>query len=75
MERERVNMDRMTHLTLTQIVMALAVVLLLAYDIYAVIIKGMTNTISWQVAHLAKAYPLIPFLLGMLAGHFFWNIT
>ncbi len=55
----------------TQTVMALTVVILLGYDVYAVLKGGLKNTISWQTTELSKEYPIIPFLLGMLAGHFF----
>lgn len=56
-------------MTVTQIVMASATVLLLGYDVYAAIKGGVSNTISWQFYDLAKKYPILPFALGYLCGH------
>lgn len=49
---------------------------LIAYDIYAV----MKNkpTVSWAVFDISRKWPIIPFLFGFLvgglAGHFFFPI-
>lgn len=49
---------------------------LIAYDIYAVL-KG-KSTISWIVFDTSRKWPIIPFLFGFLvgglAGHFFFPI-
>lgn len=58
-------------MTTTQIVIALTVLLPLIYDVYAVLKGGLHNTISWQVVQLSKIYPFIPFVIGILMGHFF----
>lgn len=31
-------------------------------------------TISWLVRDISKEHPVIPFLCGMVAGHWFWGI-
>jgi hypothetical protein len=59
--------------TLTIAIMALAVVLLAIYDIYAAIKGGFSNTISWVVYTNSLKYPIIPFAIGVLCGHFFWS--
>lgn len=49
---------------------------LVAYDIHAVI-KG-KSTVSWIVFDVSRKWPIVPFLFGFLigglAGHFFFPI-
>jgi hypothetical protein len=49
---------------------------LIAYDIYAVV-KG-KSTVSWIVFDTSRKWPIVPFLFGFLvgglAGHFFFPI-
>jgi hypothetical protein len=49
---------------------------LIAYDIYAVM-KG-KSTVSWIVFNTSRKWPIVPFLFGFLvgglAGHFFFPI-
>jgi hypothetical protein len=49
---------------------------LIAYDIYA-ITKG-KSTVSWIVFDTSRKWPIVPFLFGFLvgglAGHFFFPI-
>lgn len=38
-------------------------------------LKGRPDlTISWLVRDISREHPIIPFLCGLLMGHFFWNI-
>lgn len=53
-------------------VIVASVVILVAYDIYAYRKKGWGNTISEVVATNSLRHPMIPFLVGVLMGHFFW---
>lgn len=55
------------------IVIAIAIVVLLAIDVYLVIKGGFQNTISWFMWVNSVKYPIIPFAFGVLMGHFFWN--
>lgn len=48
------------------------VVAALAYDIYA--IRNGKTSFSRQVSEGSRKYAMIPFLFGVLAGHFFWNL-
>lgn len=34
--------------------------------------KGEANTISARIARLSVRWPIIPFVLGVLAGHLVW---
>ena len=56
----------------TIIVMIVVPLLLGAYDIYVIAKLGPSASISWIIYNLAQKYPMIPFLLGLLMGHFFW---
>lgn len=55
-------------------IFALLVVGLLGYEAYALVTPGGTDTISEIIWYLSKR-PLIPFVLGFLMGHFFWQRT
>ena len=48
-----------------------AVIAALAYDIYA--IRAKKPTLSRIVTESSRKYLMIPFILGVLAGHFFWS--
>lgn len=60
--------------TQTKFALLLALVLLLSYDLFAVYAYGFDATVSVVVFTLAKAAPIIPFLAGLVVGHFFWPI-
>lgn len=52
------------------ILLALAL-MLLAYEVYAVLNDGSGDTISEVFWHFSKR-PLVPFLTGVVCGHLFW---
>ena len=45
---------------------------IVAYEFEALRNREQGDTISERVWH-ASSYPLVPFLAGMIAGHFFWQ--
>lgn len=51
---------------------AATIVIALAYDLYAYRRSGGQATISNWVRVMSRDWPIIPFLAGMLAGHFFF---
>lgn len=53
-------------------ILAGVTVLLIAWDIYAAANKERGDTISEVVLGFARRHPVIPFLLGVLAGHLLW---
>jgi hypothetical protein len=46
----------------------------LAYDAYALYKGGVENTISVRIIRWSKLYPILPFMMGILMGHFFWQL-
>jgi hypothetical protein len=46
---------------------------LIGYDLFAVAKWGYTGTISYDVLSASKNHPIIPFAIGIIAGHFFWS--
>jgi hypothetical protein len=42
------------------------------FDLYATRAWGSESTVSWIVRNWSAHYPILPFMLGMLAGHLFW---
>jgi hypothetical protein len=59
---------------LTDRVIFFAVVSLLLYNVVAGVMGGGTATISARLQHHAVRYPVIPFAIGMLAGHWVWPV-
>jgi len=53
-------------------IFALLVLGLFVYEAYALINSKSGDTISEIVWHLSQR-PLVPFLFGLLCGHFFWQ--
>jgi hypothetical protein len=47
--------------------------LLIGYDTWACMDKEKRDTISKIVTKSSQKYLLIPFLMGMMMGHFFWS--
>lgn len=54
-------------------IIGLIVLIVILWDIWLASDKTEGNTISEIITRLAYKYPLIPFALGMLAGHWFWK--
>jgi hypothetical protein len=57
----------------TAFVIISALVILLAYDLYAVLSGGFSATISWVIYQASLKYPIIPFAGGVVCGHFWWS--
>ena len=64
----------MTITKATQIIMAVALIVLLGWDCIALIKGGTEATISHWMIVSSYNYPLIPFFWGFLTGHFFWRL-
>lgn len=59
---------------LTQMIMVTTVVLLVLYDVVARVFGGNDATISYQLMEASKKWPIIPAAIGLLVGHWFWQI-
>jgi len=42
------------------------------YDIFAYFYWAYEGTISFKVLTASRKYPIIPFAVGVIAGHLFW---
>lgn len=60
--------------TVTTLVLLFCVAGLIAYDFFAVWRWGFDATISLVVFTTAKEWPLLPFLTGLICGHFFFPV-
>lgn len=47
--------------------------LLVGYDAWACQKRDERETISGMITHSSQKYLLIPFIFGLLVGHFFWS--
>ncbi len=43
-----------------------------SYDVFAYVHWGYEGTISFKALTASKNYPIIPFAIGVVAGHLFW---
>lgn len=57
---------------LTMVFISIVVVLGILYDAWVWHRYGSYATISWVTWTTAQKYPLLPFAVGVLAGHLFW---
>lgn len=60
--------------TLTIYVLLVTLVGLIGYDFYAIAVGGTESSISHLVKIWGHKYPIIPFAVGILCGHFFWGV-
>ena len=51
-----------------------ALVVLIAYDVYAAVRQAPGQTISEVIWHASLKRPVIPFAAGVLCGHWFWQM-
>ena len=58
----------------TVIFTVLAIIAILAFDAVFAYRGGVTATISWNIYTAAYKWPIIPFLAGILCGHFFYQM-
>ena len=58
----------------TAIFIFAVVVVGVLFDVYVFIRGGTEATISWMIFEAAHKYPMIPFAVGILCGHFFWQM-
>lgn len=58
---------------ITVIIVIVAVILLSLYDIVAAIYGGDGSTISEVIRNAAYKAPIVPFVFGVLCGHWFFS--
>ena len=58
----------------TKIVLGVTVLVLIIWATVAAVFGAEGSTISEHVRDYAAAYPLIPFALGVVCGHWFWTM-
>jgi len=58
---------------ITKIVIIVAVVGIITYDIVMATNKTSGDTVSEVIWQTIKGNPWIPFLVGFVCGHLFWN--
>ena len=58
----------------TGIFIAVVLVIIGAYDVYAFASGGTEATVSWTIFKWGHEYPAFTFFLGFVMGHFFWQM-
>ena len=56
----------------TKVVLAVVVLVLIVWATVASVLGAEGSTISEHVRDYCAAYPLLPFALGIVCGHWFW---
>ncbi len=51
---------------------SIVAIIITLYDIWMLWRRGYEATISWVLLTWSRKYPIIAFMLGVLAGHIFW---
>jgi hypothetical protein len=60
------------HQAITAWIMVAACVAILLYDSWAFSTGGKVLTLTQTFRGMADAYPILPFLLGVVVGHLLW---
>lgn len=60
-------------MSMTEGFLIAVVVVVLAYDLFALQRWGIEATVSRVITDWSRRHPVIPFLLGLVAGHWFWR--
>ena len=60
-------------MTSTDRVLIGAIGVLLAYEGWTLVNQTQQDTISESIWRVTQTRPLVPFLAGLLCGHFFWQ--
>ena len=50
------------------------IVAAIVYDFYAIAVGGTEASISHMIKVWGHKYPIVPFVMGVLCGHFFWGV-
>ena len=58
--------------TVTVIALVACAAVLLAWEVYTLVNGETGDTISAVIMDAAYRWPLVPFVAGLLMGHFFW---
>lgn len=61
-------------MNLTTAFIILVVAMIVIFDVYIIARKGGKESISAKIALAAYNYPSIPFAVGFVCGHFFWQM-
>lgn len=56
----------------TQIILLVVAALLGIYDVWAISTSGYDASISVIIVDWSRQLPILPFAIGVLAGHLFW---
>lgn len=59
----------------TKVIMALALVAVIGWDLYVFLTPPDGDTISELLATWAPKWPSLPFAAGVVVGHLFWPVT
>lgn len=60
-------------MNITQIIIAIGVVIIFAIDGLLLAFRGLEGTISRQLYLTAVRWPVVAFALGFIFGHIFWS--
>ena len=58
----------------TSIFIISVTVLVIAFDVYVYTRGGTDATVSWAIFSVSYRHPMIPFSVGVLCGHLFWQM-
>ena len=60
--------------TITKLFIAVIIVLIAVYDVYAIIVGGTQASVSHTIITWSYDFPAFTFLMGFVMGHLFWKI-
>jgi hypothetical protein len=64
----------MNYKRITGLFVIIAFFVIIVYDFWVYSKAGTEGTISWFVYDKSHEHPMIPFGVGVICGHFFWQM-
>lgn len=59
---------------ITVIFIAITLIAIIGYDVWAIIAGGKEASISWTMIKWSYEFPMFSFLTGFVCGHLFWRM-
>ena len=64
----------MNYKKLTKIFVLATIAIIIGFDVFVWVKGGTEATVSWTVFEWSYDYPILPFFMGFVMGHFFWQM-
>jgi Flp pilus assembly protein protease CpaA len=61
-------------MNITLVFIVVTVITVAVFDVWVMLKKGKSESVSAHLIRASHKYPSIPFIFGFIAGHLFWRM-